>query len=266
MPVSGSTMPIFTVVSLRAAMIGGAARAAAEACSKPRRPIPIEILVCILDIPLPGCLCPHSLTRAGWRFALIPVRACLVESENRVAPNPAKSTLPQQTGAIWLPSVPASRESSPCYGVPAGESWLQTLLWPARYASAAPCRTLEYCHSARCVGPDQRTARLSDSPTATTPQWSRLWFWPRSGGRRDSHVSLPEAVWPTVLLLLVYAAAVSVRMPQILLKGRFWAEEGAIYFLNGRNLSCTCLDSRPYGVSEPGCQHRNIAGRSPCPD
>jgi hypothetical protein len=77
----------------------------------------------------------------------------------------------------------------------------------------------------------------SDSPTATTPQWSRLWFWPRSGGRRDSHVSLPEAVWPTVLLLLVYAAAVSVRMPQILLKGRFWAEEGAIYFLNGRNLS-----------------------------
>jgi len=37
-------------------------------------------------------------------------------------------------------------------------------------------------------------------------------------------------------LLLAYGFIVAARMPQILLKGRFWAEEGAIYFLNGRNL------------------------------
>jgi hypothetical protein len=37
-------------------------------------------------------------------------------------------------------------------------------------------------------------------------------------------------------LLVVYAIGVAARMPQILLKGRFWGEEGAVYFLNGRNL------------------------------
>ena len=37
-------------------------------------------------------------------------------------------------------------------------------------------------------------------------------------------------------LLLTYAVMVAARMPEILLKGRFWAEEGAVYFLNARNL------------------------------
>src|SRR5258706_9019204 len=33
-----------------------------------------------------------------------------------------------------------------------------------------------------------------------------------------------------LLLLVVYAGAVVLRMPRILLEGRFWAEEGDIYF------------------------------------
>jgi hypothetical protein len=42
--------------------------------------------------------------------------------------------------------------------------------------------------------------------------------------------------WFAAGLLLAYAIAIMARMPQVLLKGRFWAEEGAVYFLNGRNL------------------------------
>jgi hypothetical protein len=40
-----------------------------------------------------------------------------------------------------------------------------------------------------------------------------------------------------VYFLLAYAVLIVMKMPQILLKGRFWAEEGAVYFINARTQS-----------------------------
>jgi hypothetical protein len=39
-----------------------------------------------------------------------------------------------------------------------------------------------------------------------------------------------------LILILIYAFGIAARMPEILMKGRFWAEEGATYFQNGRTM------------------------------
>ena len=61
-------MPIFTGVSPRAAMIGGAlSKPAAVALSSVRRPNPVEIVVCIFDVSRVGLLCPFM--PCSWRIA-----------------------------------------------------------------------------------------------------------------------------------------------------------------------------------------------------
>ena len=59
----------------------------------------------------------------------------------------------------------------------------------------------------------------------------------------DSPASLPETDRVTasaalfrVGLLFAYVVLVATRLPQVLIKGRFWAEEGAVYFINARTL------------------------------
>jgi len=51
----------------------------------------------------------------------------------------------------------------------------------------------------------------------------------------------------TVLSLSAYALAISVRMPQIIVKGRFWAEEGAIFFRHAWDEPAWHAAWEPYG-------------------
>jgi hypothetical protein len=41
-----------------------------------------------------------------------------------------------------------------------------------------------------------------------------------------------------VVLLMAYVGLLSLRMPEVFLKGRFGAEEGAVYFFNAWNQPC----------------------------
>ena len=68
------------------------------------------------------------------------------------------------------------------------------------------------------------------------------------------HQSAPTAA----LLLLLYIAATFFKAPVFFLKPRFWAEEGVVYFLQGRAINFTeTLTAMPLGyLSFPA----NLAG------
>lgn len=90
--------------------------------------------------------------------------------------------------------------------------------------------------------PDPRFSQASGAldmpagPASAAPRWAREPFASRRTGIRGSGAARLATALLDTGLLLAYAIIVAARMPQILLKGRFWAEEGAIYFLNGRDL------------------------------
>jgi hypothetical protein len=78
---------------------------------------------------------------------------------------------------------------------------------------------------------DRKSQRSVTVGVPATPGGARQWY-------DDKSPSLLSNAMRTILLrfclLVSYIVLVAVRMPQVLLKGRFWAEEGAIYFINAR--------------------------------
>jgi hypothetical protein len=80
---------------------------------------------------------------------------------------------------------------------------------------------------------------LFDRPGDRRPgglQWSQnpFLFW--NTAFRGGDATPPATALFRGGLLVAYAILVGARIPQVFLKGRFWAEEGVIYFLNGRDL------------------------------
>lgn len=53
--------------------------------------------------------------------------------------------------------------------------------------------------------------------------------------------------WPGAAVLLAYAALVCLRLPQIVVKGRFWAEEGSLFFRRAWDLPAWQAAWAPFG-------------------
>jgi len=70
-------------------------------------------------------------------------------------------------------------------------------------------------HAARALG--QRGPGLRSAPLKGTT-------------RAAQEAATPRAVWLRFLLVAAYAALILSRLPNVFIKGRFWAEEGAVYF------------------------------------
>lgn len=72
-------------------------------------------------------------------------------------------------------------------------------------------------------------------------------------------------------LLAVYAAFICLRMPDVLLKGRFWAEEGNVFFLRAWTLSWHDALLAPWGgylniiANSAGLLARNLANMQSAP-
>ncbi len=86
-----------------------------------------------------------------------------------------------------------------------------------------------------CAGTEQRTGLKSSSPRFSSTSRNSEQIMTVIDAVRPKLTSKLTSAKLDTLMLAAYATAVLVRMPDIVIKRRFWAEEGEVYFHNAWN-------------------------------